>query len=145
MVHAIGKDNDCFAALLFAHHFIGGEEYGIVEQRAAAVAVPATISLTATVPPASAAVSISTSGSPVRGRLRDRQGLECRLQLWARVGEVLKQLDFAIKIEYGGQVLVFAEQMIDEAVTGFAFLIEDTALAEAGIHEETETQRQITF
>ena len=40
-------------------------------------------------------------------------------------------------------VFVFAEDMVEEGVAGGAFLIEDAALAEAGVDEEAEGEGEI--
>jgi len=44
-----------------------------------------------------------------------------------------------------GFVLVFAQNVIEEGMAGREFLIEDAALAQAGVHEEAEGEREIGF
>ena len=48
-----------------------------------------------------------------------------------------------IEVDEEGFVFVFAEDMVEEGAAGGALLIEDAALAEAGINEEAEGEREI--
>jgi hypothetical protein len=50
-----------------------------------------------------------------------------------------------IEMDEEGFVFVFAEDVIEERAAGRAFLIKDAALAEAGVHEEAEGEREIGF
>ena len=66
-------------------------------------------------------------------------------EFFARSGEVLEEFDFVIEMDEEGLVFVFAEDVIEKRAAGGAFLIEDAALAEAGVHEEAEGEREIRF
>jgi len=48
-----------------------------------------------------------------------------------------------VEVDEEGFVLVFAQDAIEERAAGGAFLIEDAALAEAGVDEEAEGEREI--
>jgi hypothetical protein len=65
------------------------------------------------------------------------------LEFLAGRGDVLEEFDFVIEVDEEGFVLVFAEDAIEEGAAGGAFLIEDAALAEAGVDEEAEGKREI--
>jgi hypothetical protein len=56
----------------------------------------------------------------------------------ARSGEVLKEFDFVIEMDEESLIFVFAQDTIEEGAAGGALLIENTALAEAGVDEEAE-------
>src|SRR6267154_991123 len=80
-----------------------------------------------------AAASITTAGAGL-GELR---GVE--------LIDGLEEFDFVIEMDEKGFVFVFAEDVIEERAAGGAFLIKDAALAEAGVHEEAEGEREIGF
>jgi len=65
------------------------------------------------------------------------------LEFLARGGEVLEEFDFVIEVDEEGFVFVFAEDMVEEGMAGGAFLVENAALAEAGVDEEAEGEREI--
>ena len=50
-----------------------------------------------------------------------------------------------IEVDEEGFVFVFAEDMVEEGAAGGAFLIEDVALAEAGVDEQAEGEWEIGF
>jgi hypothetical protein len=52
--------------------------------------------------------------------------------------EVLEEFDFVIEMDEESFIFVFAQDSIEEGAASGAFLIEDAALAEAGVHEEAE-------
>ena len=53
-----------------------------------------------------------------------------------RLSEVLKKLHFPIEVNHKCSVLLFAKNLIQEAIAGTAFLAENTPLAQAGIYEK---------
>ena len=57
----------------------------------------------------------------------------------ARGGEVLEEFDFVIEVNEERPILVFAQDTIEEGAAGGALLIENAALAEAGVDEEPES------
>ena len=57
----------------------------------------------------------------------------------ARGGEVLKEFDFVIEVNEERPIFVFAQDTIEEGAAGGALLIENAALAEAGVDEEAES------
>ena len=50
-----------------------------------------------------------------------------------------------IEVDEEGLVFVFAEDMVEERAAGGAFLVEDAALAEAGVDEEAEGEGETGF
>ena len=136
-VDAVGEDDQGFAALLFFHEFAGGEIDGIVEKGAAAVAVTT----------GTAAVAAGSSrGATARaglGKLRGVDLIDGGLEFLARGGEVLEEFDFVIEMDEEGFVFAFAEDAIEEGTAGGAFLVEEAALAEAGVDEEAESERKV--
>ena len=66
---------------------------------------------------------------------------ESRFQLLARRSQVLKQLHLAIKVNKECFVLVFAQDVFEEFVTGVALPVEHARLAAAGIEKDTERER----
>src|SRR5208283_1674446 len=95
--------------------------------------------------PASAAISRATAVVAAAVELRNRQLLQGGLQLWARRGEILQKLDFAIEVNDERGIFVLAQKLVEEAVAGAALVVQDAALAEAGVDQEAEAQRQIGF
>jgi hypothetical protein len=138
-VDAVGEDYECFAALLFFHEFVGGEVDGIVEKRAAAMAVAAGA---AVVSATAATTSAAATGTGLR-ELRAVDLIDGGKEFLAGRGEVLEKFDFVIEVDEEGFVFVFAQDAIEERAAGCAFLVEDAALAEAGIDEEAEGEREI--
>ncbi len=63
----------------------------------------------------------------------------------ARRSDILQQFDFTIEMDDESLVFVFAQDVIDKGATGGEFLIEDAALAHAGVDEEAESKRKIRF
>jgi len=70
------------------------------------------------------------------GELRRMNLIDGGPEFLAGRGEVLQQLDFAIEVNDGSFVLVFAENAIEEGAAGGEFLAEDTALAETAVDQE---------
>jgi len=141
-VDSVGEEDDGFSALLLFHQFIGGEVNGVIEKRAAAVAVSmrAAATLTAT----TATGGTATTGAGLR-ELRRVKLIDGREEFLAGGGEVLEEFDFVIEMDEEGFVFVFAQDAIEERAAGGAFLIEDAALAEAGVDEKAEGEREIGF
>jgi hypothetical protein len=134
MVDTVGEDDESFAALLLFHEFVGGEVNRVVEKRAPAVAMAVR----------TAAVSTSTAAARTGlGVLRRVDLVDGREEFLAGRGEVLKEFDFAIEMDEESLIFIFAQDAIEERVAGGAFLIEDAALAEAGINEEAEGEREV--
>ena len=57
----------------------------------------------------------------------------------------MEEFDFVVEMDEERFVFVFAEDAIEERAAGGAFLIEDAALAEAGVDEKAEGEREIGF
>ena len=112
---------------------------GVVEQSAATVAVTARAT----------AVAVSTAtGAAAGAGLRELRGVDSingGLEFLSRRGEVLEEFDFVIEVDEEGFVFIFAEDVVEEGAAGGAFLIEDAALAEAGVDEEAEGEGEIGF
>ena len=136
-VDAVGQDNQGFAALLLFHQFIGSEIDGVVEKRAAAMAV-ATGAVAAAVSTAAAAAV----GTGLR-KLRGADLIDGGEKFLAGSGEVLEEFYFVVEVDEEGFVFIFAEDAIEEGSAGGALLIENAALAEAGVDEEAEGEREI--
>ena len=139
-VDAVGKDNEGFAAPLLFHQFVGGEVNGIVEECAAAVTVTVRASA------ASAAIATVTGGASAGaglGELRRMNLIDGGEEFFARGGEVLKEFDFVIEMDEEGCVLAIAKDVIEEGAAGGAFLVEDAALAETGVNEQAEGEREV--
>ena len=67
------------------------------------------------------------------------------LEFLAGRGEALEELDFAIEMDDEGFVLVFAKDVVEEGAAGGEFLVEDAALAEAGVNKEAESEPKVGF
>ena len=78
-------------------------------------------------------------------KLRGVDLIDGCLEFLSRGSEVLEEFDFVIEVDEEGFVFVFAEDMVEERAAGGTFLIEDAALAEAGVDEEAEGEREIGF
>src|SRR5208283_5035172 len=100
VIDAIGKNDQCLAALLLAHEFVGCEEDRVVKVRAAAsppataAAVPSTAARVA-----AASSAWATAASSARARLRCVQGLQRRLKLGPRIGEVLQKGHIKVEVD----------------------------------------------
>ena len=97
---------------------------------------------------AAAVAATSTRGAAARTGLRKLRGvnlIDGCLEFLARGGEVLEEFDFVIEMDEEGFVFVFTENVVEEGAAGGALLIEDAALAEAGVDEEAEGEREIGF
>ena len=105
---------------------------------------------------ASAAAATSTAGIsassciplPLLRRHSPAQTAGCqviqrRLQLRARGGQVLQELDVPIEVNDEGLVLVGAHQVVEEAVAGGALLVQHAPLAHAGVHQQPERERKV--
>jgi len=104
--------------------------------------------VTVAVRAAAASITTAAGGTTAGAGLGELRGVELidgREEFFARSGEVLKEFDFVIEMDEEGFVFVFAEDVIEERAAGGAFLIKDAALAEAGVHEEAEGEREIGF
>jgi hypothetical protein len=134
-VDAVGEDHEGFAALLFFHEFIGGEVDGVVEKGAATVAV--SVRAVAVFAAAAIAPRGSASGTGL-GELWGAELIDGGKEFLAGGGEVLEKSDFEIEMDEESFIFVFAQHVIEEGAAGGAFLIEDSALAEAGVHEEAK-------
>ena len=55
----------------------------------------------------------------------------------------MQKFHFAIEVNHERLVLVFAKHVIEESVAGVALLVEDAALAHAGIHQQAQGERKI--
>jgi hypothetical protein len=139
-VDAVGEDDEGFTALLLFHEFVGGEVDGIVEECAASVTVAVRASA------ASTAAAVATRGAAAGVGLRELRRVDlvdrCE-KFFARRGEVLEEFDFVVKMDEEGFVFVFAQDMIEERAAGGALLIEDVALAEAGVDEEADGEWEV--
>lgn len=141
-VDAVGEDDERFAALLLFHQFIGGEVDGVVQKSArTAMAVPAAAVVSA------AGITASGGTTPGTGarELRGVDLVDGSLKFLARGGKVLEELDLAIEMDDKGFVLVLAEDVIEEGSAGGKFLVEDAALAEAGVNKKAEGEREVGF
>ena len=65
------------------------------------------------------------------------------LEFLARGGEILEEFDFVVEVNDKGLVFVLAEDAIEERAAGGAFLVEEAELAEAGVDEEAEGEREV--
>jgi hypothetical protein len=139
-VDAVGEDDEGFAALLLFHEFVGGEVDGVVEKCAATMAV--TVGAVVASASATPSTTAATAGTGLR-ELRAVDLIDGREKFLAGGREVLEEFDFVIEVDEEGLVFVFAQDAIEERAAGGAFLIEDTALAKAGIDEEAEGEREI--
>ena len=136
-VDAVGEDDEGLAALLLFHEFVGGEVNGVVEKRAATMAVTAGAAAVST-------TSAATAGTGLR-ELRAVDLVDGGEKFLAGRGEVLEEFDFVIEVDEEGFVFVFAQDAIEERAAGGAFLVEDAALAEAGVNKKAEGEREIGF
>jgi hypothetical protein len=64
-------------------------------------------------------------------------------QLLVRRSQILQQFDFAIEVNDESFVPIFAHHLIQKAMAGAALLVENAALAHAGVDEETKGQRKV--
>ena len=71
--------------------------------------------------------------------------LETGAKFFARCRQILEKFHLAIEMDQEGFVFFFAQNVIEERVAGALFLIEDAPLAEAGVNEQAEGERQIAF
>src|ERR1700723_624920 len=100
------------------------------------------------IPSASVATAASSSAAAsARTRilhLRRFQSVERGFKFLSRRSEILQQFHFVIEMNQESLILFFFPQgVIHESGTRAAFLIEHAALAQAGIHEEADCERQI--
>ncbi len=70
---------------------------------------------------------------------------ETGAKFFARRRQIAKKFHFAIEMDQEGLVFFLAQNMIEERVAGALFLVEDAALAEAGVDQQAEGERQIAF
>jgi len=106
------------------------------------------VAVAATAATTSAGIA-STAGRPASGtgagELRRVDLIDGGLEFLAGRGEVLEELDFAIEMDDEGFVLVFAKDVVEERAAGREFLVEDAALAEAGVNKEAESEPKVGF
>jgi hypothetical protein len=57
--------------------------------------------------------------------------------------EVLEEFDFAIEMHDEGLVFGLGQHVIQELLAGGALFVEDIALAQAGVDQQAESERQI--
>jgi hypothetical protein len=90
-----------------------------------------------------------TAGRPASGtgagELRRVDLIDGGLEFLARRGEVLEELDFAIEMDDEGFVLVLAKDVVEEGAAAGEFLVEDAALAEAGVNKEADSEQEVGF
>ena len=60
-----------------------------------------------------------------------------------RGGQVLQQFHFAIEMDKEGFVFVAPQDAVEKRAAGGAFLLQYPALAEAGVHEQAESERKV--
>src|SRR5271157_535226 len=86
----------------------------------------------------------ASSGGPLR-ELRIVEFFQRCLQLLARRSQVLQELDLPIEVDYEGLVLVvWAHEVVEEAVAGDALLLDQTALARAGVHQQSQGEGHVS-
>src|SRR6202034_1955694 len=128
------------ASLLLFHQLIRRQEHRVVQQRAASAVAARAAPATTTSAAAAGAVRIASRRATSAGlrELRPAQLVERRFQLLPRGSQVLQQLHFAVEVNHERLVLVFAQHMIEKGVAGVALLIEEAALAHAGIYQQAQ-------
>ena len=115
-VNSIGQNDERFAAVYLLRHFIGGEEDGVIQIGASAAAMPAAAATTA---------RVAAAASRAPRELGVVQLFQGGLQLGARGGHVLQELDLPIEVNDESLVLVVrAHQVVEEAVAGNALLLD---------------------
>ena len=67
------------------------------------------------------------------------------LQIGAVGGQILQQFRLVVEVDHEGLVLLGAQNAIEEPQAGGFFLTEHAPLAHAGIHQQTQRQRQVGF
>ncbi len=139
-IDAVGEDYQGFAARLLFHEFIGREVDGIIEESPAAVAVTVRAAAAAIAPATAAG---GTGAGTGLGELRRVDLIDGGQEFLTGGGEVLEEFHFVIEMDEEGLVFVFAENVVEEGAAGGTLLIEDAALAEAGVDEEAEGEREV--
>jgi hypothetical protein len=143
VIHAVRKNNERFAALLLFHQLVRRQIHRVVQQCAAsAVAMRAATATTS----AATAVGIAAARRTSSARLRElwpTQLIERRFQLLPRRSQILQQLHLVVEVNHESLVLIFAQQVIEESVAGVALLVQDAALAHAGIHQQPQSKRKV--
>ena len=91
---------------------------------------------------AGAATTASGTGA---GELRRVDLIDGGLEFLTGRGEVLEELDFAIEMDDEGFVLVLAKDVVEEGAAAGEFLVEDAALAEAGVNKEADSEQEVGF
>jgi len=137
-VDAVGEDDEGFPALLLFHEFVRGEINGIIQESAAAV----TVAVRAATVAAAAASGGTAAGAGLR-ELRRVELVDGREEFLTGGGEVLHEFDLVIEMDEEGFVFVFAQDAIEESTAGGALLVENLALAEAGVHEQAQGEREV--
>jgi hypothetical protein len=65
------------------------------------------------------------------------------MEAFLGTGQVLEQLDFGIEPDHERLVLRFLDDLIEEQTAGGLFVVDNSALAQAGIHQQADGQRQV--
>jgi acetyl esterase/lipase len=135
VVAAVGEDDEGFATLLLRHDLVGGEEEGVVEDGAAmGSAVAAGVV---------GVVGIAGGTRGVGGVGGSVDLLERGLELGTGGGEVLKEFGLAGELNHEGLVLRRGEHLVEKYAAGAALVVEDAALGDAGVNQQTEDQREV--
>jgi hypothetical protein len=132
-VDAIGEDDERLAALLLCHEFVGGEKGGVVEGVAAASSMAATVVTGVVGVCGGCAVVIAGSA----------EFLERGLKFGAGSGEVLQEFYLARELDDAGLIAGSGEHLFEKSSAGGSLLVEDTALTEAGIDQQAESEGEI--
>ena len=103
--------------------------------------------MTVAVRAASVSATIATGGAATAGtrlgKLWRVDLIDGREEFFTGRREVLEEFDLVVEMDEEGFVFVFAQDAIEERAAGGALLIEDAALAEAGVDEEPDGEREV--
>jgi hypothetical protein len=127
LVHAIGDDDDDFAAHLGFQLFAGGQVNGVVEHGAAGIA--------------------NSGHGPRRNAAdagTDAQLIEPLTQQPRGAGVVLQQFGFFAEADEEGFVLL-TQDLGEELGGGIALDIDQVPLAAADVHQEADGEREVGF
>ena len=139
-IHAVRKHDQRFPSLLFSGHFVRRQINGVVKQRSAATVTTAAAAATA----AARIVRIAAGATARRLRkLWSSHLVQRGLQFLPRRRQILQQLHFAIEVNQKGLIAILAQYVIHEGPAGAALPIQKPPLAHAGVHQQSQDQRQI--
>ena len=132
-VHAIGQQDERLASLLLLHQLIRGKKHRVIQCGTSTFV---------------AAVSSSSSfRRPFRAartlRPRHVQLVQRHLQFLVIRSQVLQQLRAPIEVDDEGLVLIDAHELVEKRIAGDPLLLDQPALAQAGIDQQAKRQRQI--